>query len=123
MVYLDEQPWRTEFLNHCLKGYSNLKKDVKPVFKKAGLVPFSLKKVLEKELDRWTKDDIMTPVMHSELASPWLGLVRTTKVSVNPVLDIDQYPLPSIKGIFATLSGSAYSSKLDFFQCISTYRG
>ena len=52
-----------------IKGFKAdllLKKDVKPVFKKACPVPFSLKEVVEKELDRLTKDGIMTPVMHSE---------------------------------------------------------
>ena len=47
-----------------------LKKDAKRVFKKAHPVPFSLKKIVEKELDRLAKDSIMTPVMHSEWASP-----------------------------------------------------
>ena len=35
------------------------------------------------------------------------------KVSVNLVLDVDQYPLPNIEDIFATLSGGVYFSKLD----------
>ena len=47
-----------------------LEKDAKPVFKKARPVPFSLKEVVEKELVPLTEDGIMTPVMHSEKASP-----------------------------------------------------
>ena len=35
------------------------------------------------------------------------------KVSVNSVLDVDQYPLPNIDDIFTTLSGGVYFSKLD----------
>ena len=108
-----------------IKGFKAdllLKKDVKPVFKKARPVPFSLKEVVEKELDRLTKDGIMAPVMHSEWASPIVVVPKTDgrvricgdyKVSVNPVLDVDQYPLPNIEDIFATLSGGAYFSKLD----------
>ena len=94
----------------------------KPVFKKTRPVPFSLKELLEKELDCLTKDGIMTSVMLSEWASPMVvvpktdGRVRTCvyyKVSVNPALDVDQYPLPSIEDMFATLSGGVYFSKLD----------
>ena len=82
-----------------------VKKDAKPVFKKARLVPFSLKEAVEKELDRLTKDGIMTPMMHSEWASPIVVVPKTDgrvricvdyKVSVNPVLDVDQYPFPNI---------------------------
>eukprot|EP00795_Rhopilema_esculentum_P017020 gene17020-8525_t len=108
-----------------IKGYKAdllLKKDAKPVFKKARPVPFSLKEIVEKELNRLTKDGIMAPVMHSDWASPIVvvqkidGRVRICgdyKVSVNPVLDVDQYPLPNIEDIFATLSGGVYFSKLD----------
>ena len=108
-----------------IKGFKAdllLKKDAKPVFKKARPVPFSLREIVEKELDRLTKDGIMTPVMHSEWASPIVVVQKTDgrvricgdyKVSVNPVLDVDQYPLPNIEDIFATLSGGVYFSKLD----------
>eukprot|EP00795_Rhopilema_esculentum_P009037 gene9037-16680_t len=109
-----------------IKGYKAdllLKKDAKPVFKKARPVPFSLKEIVEKELNRLTKDGIMAPVMHSDWASPIVVVQKTDgrgricgdyKVSVNPVLDVDQYPLPNIEDIFATLSGGVYFSKLDF---------
>ena len=56
-----------------IKGFKAallLKKDAKPVVKKAHPVPFSLKAMVEKELARLTKDGIMTPVMPSEWASP-----------------------------------------------------
>ena len=74
-----------------IKGFKAdllLKEDVKPVLKKARPVPLSLKEVAEKELDRLTKDGMMTSVMHSEWVSPFvvvpklmvgLGFVGTTK--------------------------------------------
>ena len=99
-----------------------LTKDAKPVFTKARPVPFSLNAIVEKELDCLTKDSSMTPVMHSEWASPIVvvqktdGRVRSCgeyKVSVNQVLDVDQYPLQNIEDIRATLSRGVYFSTLD----------
>ncbi len=106
------------------KGQHSFLKEFKAdlFLKKAPPVPFSLKEDVEKELDRLTKDDIMTPVMHSEWASLIVVVPKTDgrvricgdyKVSVKPVLDVDQYPLPNIEDIFATLSGGVYFSKLD----------
>lgn len=101
------------------------KNGAKPVFKKACPVPFSLKEVVEKERDRLTKDGIMTPVMHSQWESPIVVVPKTDgrvricgdyKVSVNSVLDVDQYPLPNIEDILATLSGGVYFSKLILFN-------
>ena len=59
---------------------------------------------------------------HSEWATPVVpvpkkdGSVRLCgdfKVTINPVLEIDQYPLPRIEDIFAALSGGQQFSKID----------
>ena len=69
-----------------------------------------------------TRDGILTPVMNGEWVSPIVVVPKTdgrvkicedNKVSVNLVLDVDQYSLPSIEDIFATLSVGVYFSKLD----------
>ena len=35
------------------------------------------------------------------------------KVTINPMLEINQYPLPKPDDIFATLAGGKYFSKID----------
>eukprot|EP00112_Aurelia_sp_Birch-Aquarium-sp1_P015496 Seg344.3 transcript_id=Seg344.3/GoldUCD/mRNA.D3Y31 product="putative protein K02A2.6" protein_id=Seg344.3/GoldUCD/D3Y31 len=63
-----------------IKGFKAdllLKNDAKPVFKKVRPVPFSLKKVVEKKLDRLNKDGIMPPMIHSEWASPIVVVPKT----------------------------------------------
>ncbi|XP_061196632.1 uncharacterized protein K02A2.6-like [Saccostrea echinata] len=83
-----------------------------PKFCKARVVPYSLRSKVDQELDRLIKTGILSKVEHSEWATPIVsipkkdGTVRICgdfKVTVNPVLDIDQYPLPKIEDIFASL--------------------
>ena len=38
------------------------------------------------------------------------------KVTINPVLDVDSYPLPTPEDLFATLAGGQKFSKLDLSQ-------
>ena len=38
---------------------------------------------------------------------------RDYKITINPVLDIDKYPLPTPEDLFATLAGGQKFSKLD----------
>ena len=74
---------------------------------------------------RLEKDGILSKVEYSEWATPIVpvlkrnGSVRVCgdfKVSVNPVLLTEQYPLPHIEDIFANLAGGKHFSKLDVRQ-------
>ncbi|XP_061164466.1 uncharacterized protein K02A2.6-like [Saccostrea echinata] len=93
-----------------------------PKFCKARVVPYSLRSKVDQELDHLIKTGILSKVEHSEWATPIVsipkkdGTVRICgdfKVTVNPVLDIDQYPLPKIEDIFASLAGGRQFTKLD----------
>ena len=77
---------------------------------------------MEAEQEKLQKDGVISPVTLSEWATPLVvvpkgdGRVRLCgdfKVSVNPALKIDQYPLPKVEDMFATLGKSTVFSKVD----------
>ena len=85
-------------------------------------VPYALKPLVEQEFDGLEQAGVLERVNHSEWAAPIVtvpkrdGQVRICgdyKVTVNPVLDIDQDPLPRPEDLFATLAGGKYFSALD----------
>ena len=99
-----------------------LKENAQPVFKKARLVPYSQRSDVEAELERLETQGVLEKVTHSDWASHIVvvpkkdGRTRICgdyKVSLNPVLDIDQYPLPRPEDLFTSLSGGQCFTKLD----------
>ena len=91
-----------------------ISKDAKPKFCKPRPVPFALKKAVEKELDRLESSVIIEKVTHSDWAAPIVAIPKKDgklhlcgdyKVTVNQVLEIDQYPFPKPDYLFATLAG------------------
>ena len=85
-------------------------------------MPFALKEGIEEELDRLESDGIVQRVMHSEWATPIVPIVKPDKkvricgnfkVTINPVLDVDRYPLPKLEELLAIMSGGKWFSKLD----------
>lgn len=130
-----------------IKANIKVHPDASAKFIKARSVPYALKEKVEKELDRLLENDILEKVEYSEWATPIVpipkkdGTVRICgdfKVTVNQVLDVDQYPLPKIEDIFANLSQGQHFSKLDLrnaylqmevqkndrkFLTINTHRG
>ena len=74
-----------------------------PKFHHPRPVPYALKPLVEQKLDRLQRAGVLEPVTHSDWATPIVtvpkrdGEVRICgdyKVTVNPFLEIDQYPLP-----------------------------
>ena len=109
----------------CLQGvYGSLSlcKDATPKFVKARPVPYALRPKIESELERMEAEGIVKPIQWSEWATPIVLVVKPNgtvricgdfKVTVNPQLKVDQYPLPLNDDIFASLAGGKKFSKID----------
>lgn len=107
------------------KGKLTLKENTHPKFVKARQVPYSLRPKVEEELDRLVKEGVISPVQFSDWATPIVPVVKPNnrvricgdyKTTVNPALNVEQYPLPRIEDIFASLAGGKRFSKIDLTQ-------
>ena len=105
------------------KAHLRVKNEAKPVFHRPRAVPYAIKEIIEKELDRLEKEGIIEKVDCSEWAAPIVpvpkgdGQIRVCgdyKVTVNANLEVDQHPLPKPEDLFTSLSGGQKFSKLDF---------
>ena len=94
----------------------------RPKFCRARPVPYAMRSAVEEELDRLEAQGVIEKIDHSEWAAPIVavpkkdGQVRICgdyKVTVNPVLEVDQYPLPKPEDLFATLAGGQQFTTLD----------
>ena len=89
-----------------------------PKFFKPRPVPYALRGAIEQELDRLEKLGVLQKISHSDWAAPLVpvpkadGSIRLCgdyKVTVNPVLQVDQFPMPRPNDLFATLAGEKNS--------------
>ncbi|XP_056096372.1 uncharacterized protein K02A2.6-like [Rhinichthys klamathensis goyatoka] len=108
-----------------IKGKITLNENAVPKFHKARPVPYAIRQKVENELDRLEAEGILSKVDWSPWATPvvpvakkdgTVRLCRDFKVSVNPELQAEQYPLPRIEDIFATLAGGQLFSKIDLAE-------
>ncbi|XP_045483761.1 uncharacterized protein K02A2.6-like [Harmonia axyridis] len=102
-----------------------LKNNATPVFIRARKIPFALQSKVEEELLNLEKEGILVKVMRSEWATPIVPVVKANgkiricgdfKITLNPNLIIDEYPLPSIENLFSTMAGGDKFTKLDLQQ-------
>lgn len=85
-------------------------------------IPFAMRPKVEAEINRLIKEQIITPVKHSDWACPVVPIVKSDgsirlcgdyKLTVNRVSLLEQYPIPKIEDLFTALSGGQQFSKLD----------
>ena len=102
-----------------------VKEDVQPKFFKSRPVQFALRDKISAELDRLERTSILKNVECSNWAAPLVpamkadGSVRICgdfNVSVNPYLDIPEYPFPTTEELFTYLNCGEKLSKLDSSQ-------
>ena len=86
-----------------------LKPEAKPVFRKTRTVPSAMREAITTELDCLERNNIITKVYRLEWATPTMNIPKKDKsvcicgdykVTLNPMIDMDYYPLPTAEDIF-----------------------
>lgn len=102
-----------------------LRSSAVPKFHKARTVPFMMKEKVEAELQRLTKEGIISLVKQARWAAPIVpvlkrdGSVRICgdfKVTINQASQTESYPLPRVEELFSKLSNGKHFSVLDLSQ-------
>ena len=106
-------------------AHLKLKENAKPQFFKPRPVPFDLKEKIATEVNRLERISMLEKIEFSEGATPIVpvlkpdGSVRICgdyRMTINPVLDVQEYPMQTADDIFAQLNGGEKFSKLDLFS-------
>ena len=101
-------------------------------FFKSRSVPYSLKGVIEQDLEQLETLGVIEKVQYSDWAAPIVpvqmadGTIRLCgnyKVTVNPALKVDQYPVLKPEDLFATLARGKKFSKLDLSHAYQQVAG
>ncbi|XP_071635762.1 retrovirus-related Pol polyprotein from transposon 17.6 isoform X1 [Temnothorax longispinosus] len=102
-----------------------LKKNAKPIFCKSRPVPFKLRPLIEKELQRLESEGVLVKVDTSEWATPIVPVLKKDgqiricgdySVTLNPQLVVDDHPLPTADELFVSMAGGTVFSKIDLRQ-------
>ena len=100
----------------------HLKPDARPVYHKARSVPYALREAVDAELKRMESEGIIYPVDYSHWSTPLVSVPKTDgtvrlcgdyKVSVNPMLEVDQFPIPTPESVFRAIENGQKFTKLD----------
>ena len=105
-----------------LSAHVSLKEQAEPRFCKPRPIPFAIRDWVGQKLDRLEESGVHRRVEHADWAAPIVPVPKKDgaitlcgdyKVTINPALLIDQYPLPKPADLMACLTGGKWFSKLD----------
>ena len=111
-----------------VRAHLSLKSNARPCFWCPRSVPFAIKDKVGQELDRLEEAGVLQRVDHSKCAAPIMpvskrdGSIRICgnyKVTVNPTLQIDHYPLPKPSDLMTCLTGGKSLASLTSHLFIS----
>ena len=89
------------------------------------ITPLAIKETISSELDRLASLEVLKKVDHTEWAVPIVLVPKSNgkfriygnyKITVNDVLEIDQYPFLKLNDLFATLTWAEKFTVLDLSQ-------
>ena len=104
------------------KAHLTVQEGAQPVFHRPHPIPFAIREAVERELESLVQAGILEKVAHSAWAAPIVPVPKKDgrfricgdyKVTVNPMLEVDQHPLPKPEELFTTLAGGQKFTKLD----------
>ena len=105
-----------------IKGTFTIQADSKPKLLKCRTEPYALKPRIHNELKKLVDQGVISPVSTSDWATPLVPVVKPDgsvrlcgdfRMTLNPVLEDVNYPLPRIEDTFANLAGGNKFSKID----------
>ena len=100
----------------------NIEENAVPKFMKSRPIPFALKELVVEEIERLEGEGILKPVSFSHWASPIViatrpdGRIRMRgyfKSTINPILENEEYPMPTAEDLFNEMQGGKRFSKID----------
>ncbi|XP_031339574.1 uncharacterized protein K02A2.6-like [Photinus pyralis] len=106
----------------------NLKEAAIPKFQKARVLPFAMREKVEKEIARLVDIGVLVKVDYSEWGTPVVPILKKDgsirlcgdyKVTLNPSLQEEPYPIPRVEELFAKLCNGKQFSKIDLSQAYS----
>ena len=112
-------------LGHCKGVKAKLRICERPKFHRPRPVPLAMRVKIETELQHRVDMGILEKVDTADWAAPIVPVTKPSgeihlcgdyKVSINPHLEINQYPLPHPEILFAALNEGAQFTKLDLSQ-------